>query len=340
MNLLDTLKIPHLEYNSSWLDISFNSDDFKKIIPDYIISIFESYNKIPKEDTVSRKLVLTQAHKLLLIKNKSSNLKDLKKTISNVEKRINYFSALDFLFKHGILFKEKNSDVYNVTRLKKVFFEHHNIKNNNYSLRYPNREIIYDFSTNNWWGDMWLQLIDPAHRELDFYKNAWLDSNTCDNFFIWLEKQPISFHHMSIDFILNSEINDYKINVKNGLILDAKGQTIQSKHIYDRYNETLFVIDANQDIFITDSAKNIRHTSLSRGAPVLGGGIMFIEKGLVKEIRGDSGHYLFYTPHMKQTINIMEKCGIHLDKTVIIKNWLNFRDNETLSLSEFKQKHK
>ena len=106
-----------------------------------------------------------------------------------------------------------------------------------------------------------------------------------------------------------------------------------------RTNETLFIINTNLDIITGTSTPLIRHVSLSRGSPVFGGGMLIVNNGKVEHIKGNSGHYLFYTPHMLQTIYILQKKGVFLDENVKITNFTSFYDTETLLVQEFLEKY-
>ena len=194
-------------------------------------------------------------------------------------------------------------------------------KSSKYEERYLNNQPLHDVKYGGYWGELWLELIDPAHRELDFHKSNWLNEKSKDPFFTYIEKQNISHREPHIDFVLNSDIDSCKVTVKEGLLYKGSN-VIDSPEVCNRDNETLFIIDRNMDILVDFSSSTKRHVSLSRGKPVLGGGLLVVEKGHVKEVKGNSGHYLFYTPHMKQSLDILKDKGVELDNNVKITNFL------------------
>ncbi|MDD4519685.1 MAG: hypothetical protein EOM53_05230 [Alphaproteobacteria bacterium] len=326
--------------HSSWLDINISDDSFFSFISKRALVALKNYHKIPTNQLSEREQYLR------LILNKiscedSNNEKHKNQIISHIEKRINYFENLNFLYDNEIIFPDNNPLIYDVDKVEKYFFNNHLPMNNEkkFIKRYLNNQSRYDIKNNNNWGELWLEMIDPAHRELDFYKHKWLESKSKDPFFLFLEKQNISHREPYINFILDDELQSHTAKQKNGLLY-LNDVLITSPKICGRHNEILFIIDINQNIITGISSPNQRHVSLSRGVPVLGGGLLTVDNGVVKEVKGNSGHYLFYTAHMLQTISLLRESGVQLNDDVEITNFTDFYNCEKIKITEFEKKYK
>ncbi len=321
--------------HSTWLDLNVDIVNSNFFNSKEEVNFLLKYYNIPKEYISERKTHLIMLCKKILSNNECQT-KEQKYIIENLEKRINYFENLEFLYNNEIIYPDANPHIYNEDKLSKYFFQ--NIQHPIYKNRYLNNTCMYDVKNNSYWGELWLELIDPAHRELDFYKKNWINEKSTDSFFIYLEKQNISHREQYTNFILDDELKFNKVEIQNGLILLNK-TPFTSPQIIDRFNEAVFIINNNTDIFLTLSSQTKRHLSLSRGFPVLGGGIFIIEDGIIKEIKGNSGHYLFYTEHMIQCIEILKSKGVELKNDIKISNFTDFYSKEDLSLSDFQKKY-
>lgn len=297
------------------------------------------YHKIPKENISEREEYLKILHNRILLEDCASPTKK-EHIVSHIEKRINYFKNLNFLYENEILYPDSNPLIYDKEKVKKVFFNtsENQDKNKQYEKRYLNNESLYDFKNNNYWGELWLEMLDPAHRELDFYKHQWLKDKSTEPFFTYLEKQNISHREPYINFVLDNELDSHKAQINNGL-LHLGANALTSPDILDRHNETLFIINENTDIIVGISSPTKRHVSLSRGAPVLGGGLLVVKNGQIQEVKGNSGHYLFYTSHMLQTLEILKQKGIQLNDDIKITNFIDFHTKENLTLKDFYNKY-
>ena len=183
----------YYDKHSSWLDPCVKDDDARLFLSAHDLRILATYRNIPREKIAERLLCLQYFYNSIL----NRGIDDPKQEIflGVLEKRITYFKNLQFLYEKEIIYPDNNPNIYDTTKVEKYFFGEKGIaseQNEAYTKRYLNNTPMYDERSNSYWGELWLELIDPAHRQLDFYKEEWLKRKDKDSFFIFLEKYPVS----------------------------------------------------------------------------------------------------------------------------------------------------
>lgn len=162
----------------------------------------------------------------------------------------------------------------------------------------------YSLKMKEFWGRFWLESIDPCHRRLANYYQFWLDTKPpatdYQSFFLWLESQPIPKNVPVVDYYSDAELEACHIEIANGYLRKSNTHELVNT---DPARRNLFVINLSKDLYLEAFKDGVWHTSLSRGKPVLGAGLLQVEQGLVKTIAFESGHYL---PSLEQSFQSMQ----------------------------------
>jgi hypothetical protein len=225
-------------------------------------------------------------------------------------------------------------------KVNNLFFKTNNLNHlHSYKLRNLNNTLTYGNNGDDICGEFYLEVLDPAHRWLDYWRHLWDNSSKKYPFFTSLEYYNIPPNAVHTKFLYNEDLNKTKIMIKNGYIF-LSNKLFSSPDVKDRYNESLFIIDSDLNIYIAFSDSHTRHISLSHGRPTVGGGVLEVRNGIITHIDGSSGHYLYKTYEILQTINVFINKGIKLSKNVKITNWSEDNQRETLFLSEFIKKYR
>lgn len=167
---------------------------------------------------------------------------------------------------------------------------------------------FYDSKNGMYWGEHYLEVLDPCHRQLTTYHDLWkalkeADPNTSP-FFLWLEKQNLSKDISYVKYLTSAEIEQCRIISIDHCLYFAHDLT-HAIHLEQGEKEYIFIIDLNKNIYLIEGSSIIHHTSLSHGLPVLGAGNMMIINGSIDSIAFASGHYLPEIQDDLQTIQIL-----------------------------------
>lgn len=192
--------------------------------------------------------------------------------------------------------------------------------------------IYYNYKRSFYYGKFFVEVIDPCHRELGIYYYQWEQlKSPKPKFFLWLEDKFAYTKLPFVHYIDESELDSRHLCViKNGRLFLEQYSEKESPVNCDVKSAKglVFVVSQSNKLYISEQKPNIRHTSLSRGAPVKGAGIIWALDGNVQQIFFMSGHYLPSELENRHTIKLMQDIGIELDEHVNIKY---FDNNEIIS---------
>jgi hypothetical protein len=102
----------------------------------------------------------------------------------------------------------------------------------------------------------------------------------------------------SVTHLTPTQRQAFKVTIKNGLMLDARGKPFSSEKpgLFGKSNtDALFVMDATGDIYAARVDKNsskFHHSSFLAGAPVAAAGELHVKDGEVLGVTNRTGHYL------------------------------------------------
>ena len=292
---IDKTKLPNIKKRINLLTKISN------YIEDNInISIMDSYQKN----------ILLSIYKISI-----SKIKYLKKLLLYYEKYNDNFDSLKSFFKDYKPTKYKVITIY-----EKEFYVS--------SLR----DVI---------GGYWIECVDPCHRRyLVNYRLKWskIKDKNKPMFFLWLENQIInsnmatSYFPKEIDILMYHipKIEDGKIYLKS--LEDNKYYLLNTP--MDNKEGHVFTIAPNQELRIGLGSAEMRHSSLSKGKPVLGAGAFWFKKGIIKKISFSSGHYMPKFVHFYQTIEILKNKKLLLRDDIEVEYYDGPR-RKVSSLPEF-----
>lgn len=194
-----------------------------------------------------------------------------------------------------------------------------------------NNKEYYDAKNAEFWGNYWLEIIDPAHRRLDTYFELWSNKKTHNPnlppFFLWLEEQNVSRYIMHIVFLTDVELNAAKAKFENGLlyIKNSSGSEFMLVNTLQEEDEWIFIIDKHNEIYISKAAMNLRHPSLSHGKPIIGAGTIQVNNGIITKLSLESGHYLPQREHYIQTLQFFLDHNAQFAENLNISYYKNFK---------------
>jgi hypothetical protein len=168
----------------------------------------------------------------------------------------------------------------------------------------------YSIKMKEYWGSFWLESIDPCHRRLANYYQFWLNTHPASisyqTFFLWLESQLIPRNILTVKYYSDQQLESCRIEVNEGYLKKSDGQELAHT---DPTKRNLFVISLSKNLYVEAHKEGVWHTSLSRGKPVLGAGLLQIDQGVITMVAFESGHYLPSLEHGFQTLQILREEG-------------------------------
>lgn len=211
--------------------------------------------------------------------------------------------------------------------------------NPNKILLFLVNERRYDSKLRIYWGEYFLEVIDPCHRFLTSYYDLWLETNPLNKdyfpFFMWLEDQNVNFELTAVRYFTNVEKDQCEVIVKGGKLV--KKMTGEVLSCCQEDQEYLFIIDLDERIYIAKGSKEVRHTSLSYGKPVLAAGNIIVKQGIICRLGLESGHYQPNISNGLQLLNML------LDHSAVFSldaafDFYHNGEKQTLLLADFMAK--
>ncbi|XP_051142648.1 IQ domain-containing protein IQM2-like [Andrographis paniculata] len=153
----------------------------------------------------------------------------------------------------------------------------------------------------------WLEAIDPRHRyghNLHFYYMNWLDSQSKEPFFYWLdigegkevnivEKCPRpKLQQQCIKYLGPMERKAYEVGVEDGkLFYKRTGQLLDTPD-EPKGSKWIFVLSTSRALYVGKKNKGLfQHSSFLAGGATMAAGRIVAENGVLKAVWPHSGHY-------------------------------------------------
>jgi hypothetical protein len=194
-------------------------------------------------------------------------------------------------------------------------FDHFPLRDDGYEPLFLRNNITYSLRMKEFWGKFWLESIDPCHRRLANYYQFWLDTHPLStdyrSFFLWMESQPIPKNVPFVDYYSDEKLDACRIEVEDGYLKNAFTHELVNT---DSTKRNLFVIDLAKDLYLEPFKEGVWHTSLSRGKPILGAGLLKVKKGIVKTLAFECGHYLPSLEQSFQSLRVLRERGVRFKK--------------------------
>lgn len=281
----------------SWIDIPSGN---------FILNITKDkkLNELTNQYHQIEKRRLENFHHRIKILNKISQYikANLAKNSSNL-----LLNKFDKMVKRKAWYLEKIIKLYSLPRkeIVRIFSKignHDNEKN----ILYLRNSVEFDFKLPTYWGMFALEMIDPCRRMLTPQYHKWINNyiDEYPHFFAWLEGEEITFRTPQTKVLSNEEIKICKTKFLKGIMY----YVYSNKLVHTEDNlEYIYVITLSGEIFITKSSDSIKHTSLSRGKPILGAGSIKVNNGQISYISNESGHYRPEAHILQKVLSLLEK---------------------------------
>lgn len=261
--------------------------------------LIRSYNQIPKDKIETLSCRIKKLNRIMdLIQNWVPHPKDKRKHLLWIAEiasnKKNYLNELLKIYEGRL---HENQTKYH----------------NDFSmLRDPSKTPViltnhryYSLKMREYWGDFWMEALDPCHRRLTPFLDQWRSLNIDTPFFLWLETQHIPKYVPRVTYLKGDELEKRKVAVYQGLFWQQDAPLS-----LDPSKKHLFSIDLNKDLYVAEEKEGISHSSFTCGKPVLGAGILQIVEGKLKSLALESGHYMPSIEIGYQILKIFEEKGV------------------------------
>nr|GMD19376.1 IQ domain-containing protein IQM2-like [Ipomoea batatas] len=152
----------------------------------------------------------------------------------------------------------------------------------------------------------WLEAIDPRHRyghNLQFYYVKWLDSESNEPFFYWLdlgEGKEVNLvdqcprwklQDQCIKYLGPMERKAYEVLVEDGkLLYKQTGELLNTDDLDGA--KWIFVLSTSKALYVGKKTKGkFQHSSFLAGGATLAAGRIVVQDGILKAVWPHSGHY-------------------------------------------------
>ncbi len=160
----------------------------------------------------------------------------------------------------------------------------------------------------SYWGDYWLQSLDPCHRYLPELQRQWrMLPEPKPPYPLWLEHFSYTEAAPFFYYFNETEKAQTRLRIIDGKLCQQSGRPL---HCSERQHY-LFVIDLDGSFYAAREAAHLCHASFTRGRAVLGSGILQAREGTLVHLKFESGHYLSALDEWQQALRLLAKAGIH-----------------------------
>jgi len=222
-------------------------------------------------------------------------------------RKLNYLVKLNHIFSHGL---EKDE----------ALTEYHTncdqLLNKELVPITLNNQCFFSIQMREYWGNFWLETLDPCHRRLTPFYHQWQSAKrenpSLPHLFLWLETMHIPKYVPRVVYVEEHELAALELVVNEGLLFHG----LEPASFDDPSERYLFAIDLDEKIYAGKESCGFSHSSFTQGKAVLGAGLLKIEKGVLKSVALESGHYL---PTMKagfQILRLFYEKGVNLQEKI------------------------
>lgn len=207
---------------------------------------------------------------------------------------------------------------------------------------------FFSLKMREYWGDFWLETLDPCHRRLTPFFDQWIAIKKINfetpHFFLWLEIQHIPSYVPRVIYLRGDSLENKKLIIKNGLFFKKSdaGWILANFNISSK--RYLFTIDLMEEIYSAEEGFGISHSSFTCGKPVIGAGLLRINQGQLTFLALESGHYMPSIETGYQILQTFEEKGALLPNNLEIvffydrnKYMVELTANPLPSLKKFKE---
>lgn len=293
-----------------WIDLP--DDNFVAILGYETANTIELSKKIKTYNSLKKSVEETLSNRIIHLEeiiffvtdwiNHNISVTDKKKHLNWIveiaTKKRNYLIALSKLYSNNKHLQDAQNAYHTDTSLQS------NAKRTAIILT---NHRFFSLKMREYWGDFWFESLDPCHRRLTPFLKQWEKVNNPPHFFLWLEDQYIPKYIPRVIYLQNNALKRTILHIHNGLIYNRDKEPI---HFPDPKKRFLFSIDLDETIYATEERDDISHSSFTSGRPILGAGFFVINKGYLRGIALESGHYMPTTAIGFQIITILQDQGV------------------------------
>lgn len=299
---VDWVDLPQTDYQTI---VGYPSPLGKKLT-----KLFDQYHAIPKDrqEYLSARIsklseicdFFTTCRKQEALKNETHDLLRLLET--NIKRKMNYLTQIQHILDNQL--QENDS-------LKNYHNDFTDQESNTYTAIPMRNELTYSVKMKEFWGEFWLETLDPCHRRLSNYYMLWLtakkENENIPPFFLWLEAQNLPKSVPIVHYLSGDERAARAVIVQDGLLVSPKDK--KPLNYLPNKAGNLFVIDLKKNLYVEKSGDGIWHSSFTCGKPVLAAGQIVIKEGIITTIAFHSGHYMPSFSLYHQCIQLLKQMG-------------------------------
>gem|GEM_PF-6475623 len=310
-------------HEPAWVDLpSFTEIQAGPYLPQGLLSSWDSYHRLPKSDAshlLERSQRLGEIADQLAGHPLEGPLQDWMLWLERMARlKAGYLNALLRLETEG-WFEETRMEAYlcDLSRLcdrgRKPLY----LTRDRYLL--PDRAVF--------WGDFWMECLDPCHRQEAYLHKVWQQRRAeLPPYLLWLEDFSTVAHERWVRYLTPAAQGEAILQIDEGLLRNMRGRALNCAE----RQHFLFVIDLDGEIYVHRYEPWLCHASFTRGQAVLGAGILQAREGLLTHLKFESGHYLSGPEHWWQTIEILMTRGLHWGERTRVTVFDRFRYISTL----------
>lgn len=302
-----------MDLEKAWIDLP--SERYCQMLPKEIseqISYYHTLSKI-SFDSISKRISVLNKIAIELL-HCSQHSQDTERIGQIAMKKSAYLLKIQDLYSKAKLLKSKLVECF-VIEDKRI-------------LCLVN-EILFDAKLPTYWGLYWLESIDPCHRlHLTPYYLKWVvQTDKRTPFFLWLEDQEIPYFMTQVKILSKIQLEKQEVicNGEGKLMFNNDEKSVCTT---STSGENLYVFTKDKKLFIISGNDNIRHTSLSGGAPVILAGSICVHDGTISYLSGESGHYQPDISQLWYGIKLMQSQGITFSADAIIEYYADNKKNK------------
>jgi len=299
-----------MSYTLSWIDLPV--DDYTLVLGyqskdvQTLNQLINSYHDLPKgsEEAIEPRIEILQQ----VIAHLEGWLQE---RLTGVEK-VKHLKWVQEIAANKCHYLQKLKKLYSTQQHteEQLYNYHHDVAeltDPSYEPVILNSQCFFSLKMREYWGDFWLESIDPCHRRLTPFYRQWLrakeQKQTTHPFFLWLETQERPRYVPTVRYLTDAEKTGAAVHVSNGLVYHHN-QPANWNEPNERY---LFGIDLKKNIFVAREGEGCSHSSFTHGKPVLGAGLFKATNGQLTSIALESGHYLPSVEVGYQIIRILQE---------------------------------
>lgn len=191
----------------------------------------------------------------------------------------------------------------------------------------------FSLKKKDYWGDFWWVTLDPCHRQLSHYllsysKQQGYEPTFSLDFFLWLETQYVPETWPREHYMTEEEKESYRVEIDEGLLVNSYQELLSYDYPDKDY---IFVIDLQNNLYITEETHTTYHSCFCRGGPVLVAGKIAISLGIIQSVSFESGHYTPSVAVGYQFFQILVAQGYRLEAPIEV-SYFSDRQKYTVSV--------